>query len=52
MGSHLSIFDHLEETSPDQSSTQDICNRVDVLDKEVERSLVDNIFSEGVILEV
>lgn len=52
MRCHLCILDHLEETTPNQGSAQNISDWVDVLNEEVKWHWVDYVFGKGVVLEV
>ena len=52
MGSHFCIFDHFKETSPNESTTEDVFDVVYVLDKELKRYWINYILSKCMVLEV
>ncbi len=50
--SHLGVLDHLEETPPNQSSTENVLNRVNVFNEKLKRNRVYCIFYKGVVFIV
>lgn len=52
VGFHLSILDHLKETSPNEGSTQDIVDVMEVLFEVCKGNLVNHVFGKSVVLEV
>ncbi len=52
VGFHFSVLDHFEEASPDQCSTQNVSDIMEVLFEVGQRDFIDDIFGEGMIFKV
>ena len=52
VGSHLAVFDHVEEASPYEGATENVFDVVEMGCEEVEGLLVDDVLGKCVVLEV